>query len=341
MDLAVRAHGRSPQLWLGKGILDMAEVACLGILVADIFGHPIASLPAAGDEALLDRYELRVGGCAANMAADLWRLGRSASVLGKVGNDILGEFVLQDLNRLGIDTSFVRRSQTHPTSCTFIVNVQGEDSRCIHCFGANADFSIADFDAKVFDGARALYVGGYLTMPAFGPEHLVDLFRKAKLRRLITTLDVAIPAGAPSPFKDIQQVLLYTDLFLPNEGEARALTGRSDPLEQAELLARFNPAGTTVITQSGLGALARRGSEVLRAGAFQVDSVDESGSEEAFDAGFLVGMLEGWPLEDTLRFASAVGASCTRALGCHEGVFKFDEARSFVAQNQLEIERIG
>ena len=319
----------------------MAEVACLGILVADVFTNPIASLPAPGQQALLDHYRLSVGGCAANTAADLWRLGRSATVLGKVGNDYFGEFVLQDLNRLGIDPSFVRRSQTYPTSCTFILNVQGEDRRYIHCFGANADFSIEDFDAKALDGARALHVGGYLAMPAFRPEHLVELFRKAKLRRLITALNVVIPGGAPSPFEDIQQVLLYTDLFLPNEEEARDLTGLSDPLAQSEVLAHFNPAGTIVITQGSRGALARRGSEILHADAFQVESIDESGRGEAFDAGFLVGMLEGWPLEDTLRFASAVGASCTRALGCHEGVFQFDEARAFVAQNQLQIEKVA
>ena len=319
----------------------MADVVCLGILVADIFGNPITALPAPGELALLDRYVLSVGGCAANTAADLGRLGRTASVIGKVGDDFFGEFVLQDSKRLGIDTSFIRRSQTHPTSCTFIVNVGGEDRRYIHCFGANADFSIADFDAKVFDGAHALYVGGYLAMPAFRPAHLVELFRKAKLRRLITVLDVVIPAGGPSPFEDIQQVLLYTDLFLPNEDEARALTGRSDPLQQAELLARFNPAGTIVITQGSRGALARRGSEVLRAGAFKVDSIDQSGSGDAFDAGFLVGMLEGWPLEDSLRFASAVGASCTRALGCHEGVFRLQEALEFVARNHLEITRVA
>jgi sugar/nucleoside kinase (ribokinase family) len=51
-------------------------------------------------------------------------------------------------------------------------------------------------------------------------------------------------------------------------------------------------------------------------------------------------MLEGWSLEGSLRFASALGASCTRALGCHEGVFHFEEALAFVAQNQLEIARI-
>ncbi len=319
----------------------MADVVCLGILVADIFGNPIAALPAAGELALLDRYVLSVGGCAANTAADLGRLGRTTSVLGKVGKDLFGDFVLQDLKRLGVETSFIRRSRTHPTSCTFIVNVRGEDRRYIHCFGANADFSIADFDAKALDGARALYVGGYLAMPAFRPQHLVDLFRKAKLRRLITVLDVVIPAGSSSPIEDIRQALLYTDLFLPNDDEARALTGRSDPLEQAEILARFNPDGPIVITQGSGGALARRRSEILRAGAFKVDSIDQSGSGDAFDAGFLVGMLEGWSLEDSLRFASAVGASCTRALGCHEGVFPLQEALAFMAQNPLEIERIA
>jgi sugar/nucleoside kinase (ribokinase family) len=315
----------------------MADVVCLGILVADIFGSPIASLPGAGELALLDRYLLSVGGCAANTAADLGRLGRTSSVLGKVGLDLFGDFVLQDLKRLGIDTDFIRRSQTHPTSCTFIVNVRGQDRRYIHCFGANADFSLADIDVKALDGARALYVGGYLAMPAFRPEHLVALFREAKQRGLVTALDVVIPAGSLSPLEDIRQALPYTDVFLPNQDEARALTGRRDPLEQAEILARFCPDGTIVITQGSAGALAKRGNEKLRAAAFRLDSIDESGSGDAFDAGFLVGTLEGWPLEDSLRFASAVGASCTRALGCHEGVFEFGEAMDFLAHNQLEI----
>jgi sugar/nucleoside kinase (ribokinase family) len=318
----------------------MADVVCLGILVADIFGSPIDSLPAPGELALLDRYLLSVGGCAANTAADLVRLGRTTRVVGKVGGDLFGDFVLMDLKRLGIDTSFIRRSQTHPTSCTFIVNVRGQDRRYIHCSGASSDFSIADVEEKAFDGARALYVGGYLALPAFRTEHLVKLFRAAKQCGLVTALDVVIPRGSSSTLEDIRQALPYTDLFLPNNDEARIVTGCSDPLEQAEIFARFNLDSTIVITQGSAGALARRGTETLRVAAFQVDSIDQSGSGDAFDAGFLVGILEGWSLEDSLRFASAVGASCTRALGCHDGVFRFDEAMSFVAQNHLEIARI-
>jgi len=237
-----------------------------------------------------------VGGCAANTAADLRRLGRSPSVLGKVGEDLFGGFVRQDLQQLGIETSFVRATPAYPTSCTFIVNVRGQDRRYIHCYGANAHFSIHDIDWKALDEARALYVGGFLAMPAFRVEHLVQLLREAKRRGLITVLDVVIPAGTTPSLDEMAEAFAYTDVFLPNQDEARVLTGRSDPLEQADALARLAPNTTFVITLGKAGALARRGSVILRAGAFKVDSVDESGSGDAFDAGFLVGMLEGWRL---------------------------------------------
>lgn len=318
----------------------LTEVVCLGLFIADIFGNPINSLPAPGELALLDRYLLSVGGCAANTAADLGRLGRTASVLGKVGNDLFGDFVLQDLKRLGMDSSFIKRSCTHPTSFTFILNVQGQDRRYIHCSGANADFTLNDVDVASLEGARALYVGGYLAMPAFLPEHLADLFRQAKQRGLLTALDVVIPAGHRPSLADIRGALPYTDVFLPNSDEAHILTGRNDPLEQASVLSGFNSNCTLAITHGRQGALVRRGDRILSVSAFGVDSVDESGCGDAFTAGFLVGMIEKWPLEETLRFATAVGASCSRSMGCHDGVFTFEEARGFIKHNHLEIRRL-
>lgn len=70
-----------------------------------------------------------------------------------------------------------------------------------------------------------------------------------------------------------------------------------------------------------------------------MEAIDESGSGDAFAAGFITGVLQGWALENTLRFASAVGASCTRALGCTSGVFRFDEALTFALENLLPVER--
>ncbi|MCI0626276.1 MAG: carbohydrate kinase family protein [Acidobacteria bacterium] len=316
------------------------DVICLGILVADIFANPMPALPAPGQLGLTDRFLLGAGGCASNTAACLSRLGRKVKVLGKVGTDLFGGFVLDDLRRLGVDCSSVAFSKTHPTSGTVIVNVTGEDRRYIHCVGANADFSFADIDCSVLDGARVLYVGGYMVMPKFGAEDLTQLFRAAKQRSVKTALDVVTPPGLAMSRKQLESMLAYTDAFLPNDDEAEAMTGLKDPVAQGSFLSDLNPACDVVITLGARGAVAIRNREIIRAGPYTVQSVDESGAGDAFAAGFITGLLEDWSLEKTLSFASAVGASCTSALGCTAGVFTFDEALAFVARQPLKIERI-
>jgi sugar/nucleoside kinase (ribokinase family) len=316
------------------------DVICLGILVADIFSSPLDSLPPAGQLAMTERFFLGAGGCATNTAACLSRLGRKVRVLGKVGGDLFGNFVLEDLRRLGVDASSVSRSQTHPTSGTVIINVKGEDRRYIHSIGANADFSFADVDCSLLDGAKALYVGGYMAMPRFGAEDLTRLFREAKRRSLVTILDVVAPPGLSLSKSQLRDMLAFTDVFLPNDDEAFAMTGQRDPEAQTVFLTLLNPNCTVVVTQGPRGALARGREVTIRVGTYSVNSIDGSGAGDAFAAGFITGLLEGWTLESTLRFASAVGASCTRALGCINGVFQFDEAQEFISKNPLKLERL-
>jgi len=307
------------------------DVVCLGILVADMFASPMESLPEAGELKAIDHYLLSVGGCAANTAVDLRRLGRSVEVIGKVGPDMFGDFVIRELERHGARAANIRRSPALPTSSTVILNVHGQDRRYIHCIGANADFSPADLDLAVLAGSRILYVGGYLAMPGFSPDDLGRLFHAAHERSLMTVLDVVIPAGLEVSLDHVRPVLPHTDYFLPNQDEARRLTGLDAPEDQAARLATLNPACTIVITRGARGSLTKHGEAFIATPAFQVDAVDESGAGDAFAAGFITGLLENWPLEYTLSFAAAAGASCTRALGCHNGVFGFDDAIAFTA----------
>lgn len=317
------------------------DIVCAGILVADILSSPIESLPNAGALRLTDRITMNIGGCAANAAVDLVRLGRSVRVVGKIGCDLFGDFVVGVLKGEGIDVSGVKRSPTDQTSATQIVNVRGQDRRFIHTLGANAGFSLADIDLSVLDDARLLYLGGYLVMPSFTAEDLTKLFQEAKRRGLITVLDVVVAADKRTTMEEaLAGALPYTDAFLPNDDEGRALTGQADPRAQAEAFASLNPNCTIVITRGRQGVLAKRGPEVIEAGIYQVDSIDGTGAGDAFDAGFFVGLLEGWPLEETVRFAAALGASCTRALGTTAGVFTFEEAVAFIKQNPLDIKRL-
>jgi sugar/nucleoside kinase (ribokinase family) len=167
-------------------------------------------------------------------------------------------------------------------------------------------------------------------MPRFEPADLAALFQAACARGLSTVLDVVVPAGASVPVALLEPVLPHTCFFLPNEDEARVMTGCADPRAQAEKLGSLAAGCSIVITRGSLGCSAWRAGEWLEIPAFHVESVDESGAGDAFAAGLIAGILQDWPLDRMLRFAAAVGASCTRALGCTEGVFTMDEALDFL-----------
>ena len=88
------------------------------------------------------------------------------------------------------------------------------------------------------------------------------------------------------------------------------------------------------------GALLVNDSVRLRAGVYSVPFVDGSGGGDAFDAGFIYGMLKEMSPEDCLRVASALGASCVRAIGTTPGVFTRAQCEEFLGKNSLRIERI-
>jgi sugar/nucleoside kinase (ribokinase family) len=309
-------------------------VICVGILVADVFAQPVSALPEAGELKTTDGFLLNAGGCAANVAVNLRRLEQDVSIVGKVGKDQIGQFVVDELRQRGIRTEGIKRSLGHPTSATVILNVQGEDRRYLHCIGANRDFCAADVSQEAFDGAQVLYVGGYLAMPGLTCPDLKMLFRRAKKAGLTTVLDVVIPVGNADAAGLVLPVLTHTDYFLPNNDEARILTGLEDPVKQAQALSRGDPSATVIVTLGPNGSVAVRGQRIIKTPAYKMQSIDESGAGDAFAAGLIVALMKTWPLEDALRFAAAIGASCTRAVGCSDGVFTIQEALSYIAKNE-------
>ncbi len=314
------------------------DVLCVGILVADLFAPPLPRLPAAGELLLVDDFLLTTGGCAANAGVDLAKLGARVTVVGKVGNDVYADFIRRDLDAQGVDVSGIQVSKTMPTSRTVILPVIGEDRRYIHAVGANADLRAEDISLGLVTRSRVLYVGGYLLFPGIKQSSLVELFRLARQRGVKTVLDVA--GVQPSHgMRDLIDLLPHTDAFLPNHDEARILTGEADPVRQAHMLLERG-AGTVVVTQGGAGAIAMTRGQAWRAAAYPVDVVDPSGGGDAFDAGFIVGMLEGWDLRRTVEFASAIGASACTRLGCTAGVFTRAEALAFIARQSLRIDAI-
>jgi sugar/nucleoside kinase (ribokinase family) len=315
-----------------------ADVLCAGILVADHVCTPIDHLPAAGELVLADRLLLTLGGCAANVAVGLAKMGVAAAVAGRVGGDVFGRVVADLLSEARVDVSAVTVTPGVDTSQTLIVNVKGQDRRFIHTFGANAAFRSADIPADMAARCKVLYLGGYLIMDRVTQEELVPVFTAARRGGARTVLDVVTP-GPGAYLPRLEKLLPHVDIFLPNDHEAALITGESDPVRQAERF-RALGAGTVIITLGDRGAVLVGDRARLRSGTFRVDFVDGSGGGDAFAAGYIDGLLRGLDEAGCLRVASALGASCVRAIGTTTGVFTRAECDAFLQANVLAIERL-
>jgi sugar/nucleoside kinase (ribokinase family) len=315
-----------------------SKVLCAGIIVADHVCHPVSHVPAAGELVTTDKMLLTIGGCAANAAVDLVKMGMAATVVGRVGSDVFGRIVIDMLRELGVDTSGIQTTPGVDTSQTLIVNVVGQDRRFIHTFGANAVFSASDIPLEKLNQSKVLYLGGYLVMPRIVQDKLAAVFETARQSGVKTVLDVVVP-GPGEYLSRLDRLLPHVDIFSPNDHEAALMTGESDPVKQAEVFRRLG-ARTVVITMGGDGAVLVSNTARVRAGTFSVPFVDGSGGGDAFDAGFIYGILNEMSPEDCLRVASALGASCVRAIGTTPGVFTRSECEDFLRKNDLRIDRI-
>jgi sugar/nucleoside kinase (ribokinase family) len=303
-------------------VADVPDVVCLGILVADVIGRPVDRLP-HGSVSLLDDVSLHGGGCALNTATGLARLGLSVAIVGKVGLDPFGDFLVDLLGERTIDASGVRRDRTTPTSATIVlVDTEGERT-FLHQPGANGELREEELDPDLVFAGRALHVGGALVMPKLDGEPTARLLAEARRRGVITSLDTTFDASGR--WERVESSLPHLDLFTPSLAEAQAISGERRPAEAA---AWFRARGVRDVAVK-LGPAGCYAAGVEFAGEVppvQVKAIDGTGAGDAFAAGLLYGRLAGWPLEDSARLANATGALATTAVGATEGLCGLAEA---------------
>ncbi|MDR3634994.1 MAG: carbohydrate kinase family protein [Isosphaeraceae bacterium] len=313
-------------------------IVCAGMVVTDHVCPPLDHLPAEGELVAVDDLLLNIGGGAANAAVDLARLGVRTSICARVGDDTFGRFASETLVAHGIDTRGLKVDRGRPTSQTLIVNVRGQDRRFIHAVGANLGFTADDIDPVLDPPPRVLYIGYFLILPELTAEALAQRFARVRRGGGFTVLDVVTP-GPGNYIEPLQAVLPHTDVFTPNTDEAALILGERDPVRQA-LAFRDMGARRVVITCGERGSVAVSADVRVRLGTYPIRYVDGSGGGDAFDAGYMAGLLEGLPELDCLKLASAVGASCVRAVGTTAGVFTRAEALEFMRTHELNVERL-
>ena len=308
----------------------MAEIVCLGILVADVLAKPVDEYPGRGKLVLADQMELHTGGCATNTGVALAKIGIDTGLVGKVGEDGFGDFVISTVQGHGIDSRGIARDPRNNTSGTMVMIHSDGERSFIHYLGANATLVESDVDFEFVEGAKILHVAGTFLMPSFDGQPTAKVLKKAQQMGITTSLDTAWDSRGRW-MELLAPCLPYMDYAVPSIEEARMVTGRHEPADVAKALM---DRGVKVV---GLkmgedGCYIRSADAEIRIPKYDVDAVDACGAGDAFAAGFLTGVAKGWDLEKTGRFANAVGALCVTAIGATTGIRSLEDTLAFMAE---------
>jgi sugar/nucleoside kinase (ribokinase family) len=269
--------------------------------------------PAFGQvEKMVDSANLTPGSSSVIFACGAARLGLKVSFVGICGDDLFGHFMLDAMKERGVDISAVKVDPNRKTGLSVILNRREQGDRAILTdAGTIADLTSELVTNDLLAKSRHLHVASYFLQTALQPG-LPDLFQRAHSKGLTTSLDTNWdPTGR---WIGVHDLLSLTDVFLPNENEARVIAS-ARTIGQA-LKALGQKTGTVAVKRGAEGALACRGEVTASARAVCCDKVvDTVGAGDNFDAGFLYGFLNGWSLEKSLWLAVVCGSLSTQAAG--------------------------
>jgi sugar/nucleoside kinase (ribokinase family) len=289
------------------------DVAVVGEIYADHVFSGFGAWPQPGEEALARDYARELGGGAVNTACGLARLGRRTRLFGCIGEADFDWFAAR-LQGFGVAADGL---QCSVAGTGITVSVSMPDDRSFFTYrGANDALPAWLLRPETLAAlASARHVHFAMPLPRAVAAAVLP-----RLRALgcTTSLDVGF---SPDWLADPQQraTLHELDYFLPNRREAELLTGGTTPAAFADWM-RQQGLSPAVIKLGAAGAMAIDGRQLLSVPCPTVLARDTTGAGDAFDAGFIDGVLDAAPLETCLRRGCVSGSLCTTELGALAGL---------------------
>jgi len=309
------------------------DIMAIGNIVSDFVAAPVTRVPAWGElYSVTQPINLNIGGNAAIFCACASRLGLHAGLMGKIGDDEIGQVLLRKLKDASVDISCVNLSREKPTAATLVIANDSGERSFYHHIGANAEFGLADVDFSSLFKAKALLLCSYFIMPNLAGEPAKTILKKAKENNMVTFFDVA---WDPIGNWDLDEILNYVDVFIPNEDEITRITKKK---YVADAIPELLDAGvrTVAVKLGSKGCYIKNYEGVeIQLKAHNVKALDTTGAGDTFNAGFVYGTLSGWDLDKIARFANAAAAISVTKLGGATAAPTLNEVEEFM-KNQIE-----
>jgi len=306
------------------------KVVCLGVHLLDILvRHPEAPTLNTGWQ-ILDDLRITAAGTAAGPAVDLAKLGARPISMGVIGDDYEGGLMVDLMAGFGCDMSRLVRDPGGPTHISLLfIGPDGERNPImIRPTGARS-LTLDDIDFDVVADADVLHVGGADQLGEFVGGPLVELVRHARRNDTVVTVDVL--AEVDEEFRDrLAPALAEADFFFPNEGQLAGMTGTEDPGEGVARMRELVGVETVIGTLGGEGSLILGPGGESRVPAFEIDVVDTTGCGDAYVAGFIVAIANGWDAEAAGWLGAAASGLVATGLGSDSGIVDLDSTLEFM-----------
>lgn len=300
----------------------MSPILVVGSLNADLVIR-VSRFPNAGETIQGSDLLTFPGGKGANQAVAAARLGERVTMIGRVGQDTLGEYLLDCMNANQIDTRLIQRDAAATGTAIILLDEQGEN-RIVLSPGANGHITPSDLESVSFADFDLLLL--QLEIPTETVLSAAQNAHQAGVRVILN----------PAPARPLPEGLLpNVDFLIPNESELSHLTGLPiTDISSAQAAARqFLRQGvqTVIVTLGEQGALIVQPNESHHIPAFPVQVVDTTAAGDAFIGGLVSALQRNFPLEEAVRFANACGALATTRLGAQPSLPTWEEVMAFLS----------
>ncbi|VVB65997.1 putative sugar kinase [Candidatus Gugararchaeum adminiculabundum] len=247
------------------------------------------------------------GGSAANTAVNLCRLGKKASMIGRIGDDFTGRQLLHELEKKGVGTAGIQKSKGTHTGISIVLIDKNAEVEVIEDVGANEPLALGKEAEKAIKAAKHLHLTG---------TSIKALEKASAIAEKAGTTVSFDPGRSKSHLgkKGLGKILENVDYLILNRAELGRITKAWNPLTGArELVKEFNLS--CVIKSGEKPIIFESRHEHFSVYPVHLKPIDTIGAGDAFSAGFICGLLEGKKHIDCVK----LGAACSAAKILRQG----------------------
>ncbi|MFD1953647.1 ribokinase [Paenibacillus thailandensis] len=290
----------------------MVKIVVIGSASIDLV-VTASKRPGAGETVLGESFKAVPGGKGANQAVAASRLGAEVTMVGRVGDDLYGEQILNNFKSNGVSIDYVE-PVTHMESGTAHIVLAEGDNSIVFVQAANNEVTpgYIDRSIKAFEGADMAII--QQEIPEQSVVHASRVCKKLGIPLLLN----------PAPARPLAEEVIENAAYItPNEHEAKVLF---PDIGVSEALRKY--PNKLFVTEGSRGVRYFDGEQEVLVPSYKVDVVDTTGAGDTFNAAFAVALAEGKPIADSVRFANRAASLSVTKFGAQGGMPKRREVEA-------------